>query len=146
VLQLVQEAQMLQIVLRKAMQERQLSSHQVAEAIGVSHTTILRALKAEPVDINTIIKIADFLNIRPSELLNSMATDATLPDQLAALLSHSRELEDELRDAVERTRAGELDPAVIRDIVSYALYKLNQAGANNATKSKSKSKSKSGTD
>jgi transcriptional regulator with XRE-family HTH domain len=146
VLQLEQEARMLKIMLERAMRDQGLSSHKVAEAIGVSHTTILRALRSDTVDLNTIFKIANFLNVRPSELLDSMATDTTLPDQLAVLLSHSRELENELKDAVERTQAGELDPAVIRDIVSYALYKLNQAGANNAAKLKSKSKSKSGAD
>ena len=135
---------MLQIILEKAMKEKGLSSHKAAEAIGVSHTTILRALRGDAVDVDTIIKIANFLNIRPSELLNSMSTDATLPDQLAALLSHSRELEEELADAVERTRAGQLDPAVIRDIVSYALYKLNQAGAKNVSNSKPRTRRKSG--
>jgi transcriptional regulator with XRE-family HTH domain len=119
---------MLQIVLKNAMDQRKLSSHKAAEAIGVSHTTILRALRGEAVDVETIIKIANFLHIRPSELLNSMSTETGLPDQLAALLSHSPELENELKGAVERAQAGQLDPAVIRDIVSYALYKLNQAG------------------
>jgi transcriptional regulator with XRE-family HTH domain len=127
---------MLDIILKQFMKDRGLSSHKVADAIGVSHTTVLRALRGEAVDVDTIIKLANYMDIRPSELLNSMSTDATLPDQLAALLSHSPELEEELKDAVERTRAGALDPAVVRDIVSYALYKLNQAGAANvATKS-----------
>lgn len=124
---------MLDVILRQAMQNQGLSSHKAAEAIGVSHTTILRAMRGEAVDVDTLIKIANFLNIRPSELLNSMSTDATLPDQLAALLSHSPELEEELKDATERVRAGQLDPAVIRDILSYAMFKLNQAGAKDAT-------------
>ena len=120
---------MLDILLQRAMRDKGLSSHKAAEAIGTSHTTILRALKGEAVDVETIIKIANFLNVRPSELLNSMATDATLPDQLATLLSHSRELEEQLRDAMERVRAGELKPETVADIVSYAVYKLNQAGS-----------------
>lgn len=121
---------MLQTVLQKAMNDRGLSSHTAAEEIGCSHTTILRALRGERVDVDTIIKIANWLKIRPSELLNSMA-DTSLADQIAVLLSHSRELEAELKDAVERVEAGVLDPAVLRDIVSYALYKLNTAGADN---------------
>ena len=126
---------MLQIILEKAMQEQGLSSHKAAERIGVSHTTILRALRGEAVDVDTIIKIANFLNVRPSELLNSMSETASLPDQLAVLLSHSRELEEELRDAVERINAGQLDVSVLRDIVSYAQFRL-QTGANNvATRS-----------
>ena len=126
---------MLQIVLEKAMKEQGLSSHKAAEAIGVSHTTILRALRGETVDVDTIIKIANFLKVRPSELLNSMSTDTALTDQLAVLLSHSPEFEEELRDAVERVKGGALDSAVLRDIVSYALYKLKQSGDSNVTNS-----------
>jgi transcriptional regulator with XRE-family HTH domain len=137
---------MLQIVLRKTMDEQGLSSHKAAEAIGVSHTTILRALRGEAVDVDTIIKIANFVNVRPSELLNSMATDATLTDQLATLLSHSRELQDTLRDALERVNAKALDPAILRDIVSYALFKINQPGvnSNDANQDKSGDKRASG--
>src|SRR5512133_2917435 len=119
---------MLQQILQKAMADKHLSSHGAAEEIGTSHTTILRALRGERVDVDTIIKIANWLKIRPSELLNSMS-DTSLADQLAVLLSHSPGLEAELKDAMKRVKAGELDPAVVRDIVSYALYKLNTSGA-----------------
>ena len=120
---------MLEIMLKQVMREKGLSSRKAAAAIGVAHATVLRVLKGEAVDIETLVKFANFLEVRPSELLNSMTTDATLPEQLAALLSHSPELEATLKDAVERVRAGEIKPATITDIVSYALYKLNQPGA-----------------
>lgn len=123
---------MLQTILQEAMADRNLSSHTAAEEIGTSHTTILRALRGDRVDVDTIIKIANWLKIRPSELLNSMS-DTSLADEIAVLLSHSRELEEELKDATERVKAGVLDPAVLRDIVSYALYKLNTSGDGNVT-------------
>lgn len=115
---------MLQTILQQKMASANMSSHTAAEKIGVSHTTILRALRGEKVDVDTVIKIANWLGVRPSELLNSMA-DTSLADQVAVLLSHSQELEAELKDAVARVKAGQLEPAVLRDIVSYALYKLN---------------------
>ena len=118
---------MLQIILRKALEDRGLSSHSAAEEIGVSHTTILRALRGQAVDVDTIIKFAQFLNMKPSDLLNSMGGTSALPEQIAVLLSQSRELEEELKSAVERVQAGSLDVAVLRDIVSYALYKLNSS-------------------
>lgn len=131
---------MLQTILQKAMNDRGLSSHTAAEEIGTSHTTILRALRGDRVDVDTIVKIADWLKIRPSELLNSMG-DTSFADQIAILLSHSRELEDELKDAVERVQAGALEPAVIRDIVSYALYKLNSSGETSSAATTSKPRS-----
>jgi transcriptional regulator with XRE-family HTH domain len=115
---------MLPSLLQSRMAQKNMSSHAVAEQIGVSHTTILRAMRGERIDVDTIIKLANWLGVRPSELLNSM-DDTALADQIAALLSHSPELEQVLRDAVERVKAGQLDPAVIRDIASYAQYKLN---------------------
>jgi hypothetical protein len=42
------------------------------------------------------------------------------------------------KNAVERIQAGELDPAIVRDIMGYVIYRLNQAGANNVAKPKSK--------
>ena len=127
------------------MNDRGLSSHAAADEIGTSHTTILRALRGDRVDVDTLVKIANWLHVRPSELLNSMS-DApnTLADQIAVLLSHSPELESELRDAAERVKGGELDPAVLRDIVSYALYKLN-SGVPDNVKHKSNVASKNDT-
>ena len=121
---------MLQTLLQNQMTARNLSSHGAAEEIGCSHTTILRAMRGERIDIDTLIKIANWLHVRPSELLNSMG-DTSLADDIAVLLSHSPELEAELKDAAERVRAGVLDKAVLTDIVSYALYKL-RSGDNSA--------------
>ena len=125
------EATMLQTILRNEMQRRGLSSHTAAEAIGVSHTTILRALRGDKIDVDTIVKIANFLILRPSELLNSMS-DTSLADQIAALLSHSRELEDQLREAVSKVKKGDMEPALLKDVVSYALYKFQSGGSANA--------------
>lgn len=127
---------MLQTLLQREMAARNLSSHTAAEEIGTSHTTILRALRGDRVDVDTIIKIANWLKIRPSELLNSMS-DTSLADQIAVLLSHSSDLEKELKDAAERVQSGALDPAVLKDIVSYALYKLNGAGEINVSRANS---------
>lgn len=121
---------MLQILLQKAMQEHKppLSSHKAADLIGVSHSTILRALRGDTVDVDTIIKIANWLNVRPSELLNSMSDASTLSEQIAVILSHSPALEEELKEAVRRVKNGSLDPEILRDITSYALYKIGSSG------------------
>jgi transcriptional regulator with XRE-family HTH domain len=135
---------MLQTILQQEMKRRNVSSHGVAEAIGTSHTTVLRAMRGERVDVDTIIKLANWMNIRPSELLNSMS-DTSTADQLAVLLSYSPELEAELKDATERVKAGQLDPAVVRDIVSYALYKLNTSGDHNVTAANKGARTREGT-
>jgi transcriptional regulator with XRE-family HTH domain len=124
---------MLSTLLQQEMQARGLSSHSAAAEIGTTHTTILRALKGERIDIDTLIKIANWLHVRPSELLNSMVDgeELTTSTQLAAILSRSPELEAELKDALERVKAGALDPSVIRDIISFAAYKISTSGDHN---------------
>lgn len=134
---------MLQTLLQNQMNTRNLSSHGAADEIGCSHTTILRALRGEKIDVETLIKIANWLHVRPSELLNSMG-DTSLADDIAVLLLHSPELEAELKDAAERVRAGVLDQAVLRDIVSYALYKL-RSGDNSAGSNAGPKRSRAGT-
>ena len=123
---------MLKVILQKPMEEKGLSSHSAAEAIGVSHTTILRALRGDAVDVDTIIKIARYLKLRPSDLLDVMGDGSSLPEQISILLSSSRELEKEIGEAVERVKAGKLDVAVLRDIISYALFKMNSGETRNA--------------
>lgn len=121
---------MLSTLLQQEMKARGLSSHSAAAEIGTSHTTILRALKGERIDVDTLIKIANWLHVPPSELLNSMVDGAELSTatELAALLSRSPALEAELKDAMERVKAGQLDPSVIRDIISFAAYKISTSG------------------
>ena len=124
---------MLSTLLQQEMDARGLSSHSAAAQIGTSHTTILRALKGERIDVDTLIKIANWLHVRPSELINSMVDGEELSTstQLAAILSRSPELEAELKDALERVKAGVLEPSVIRDIISFAAYKISTSGEYN---------------
>jgi transcriptional regulator with XRE-family HTH domain len=121
---------MLSTLLQQEMKARGLSSHGVAAEIGTSHTTVLRALKGERIDVDTLIKLANWLHVPPSELLNSMVDGAefSTATQLSAILARSPELEAELKDALERVKADQLDPSVIRDIISFAAYKITTSG------------------
>jgi transcriptional regulator with XRE-family HTH domain len=126
---------MLKIVLEHAMKERGLSSHQAASAVGVSHTTILRALRGDVVDLKTVIGIANWLEIRPAELLNSLGNKNTLGDQVSTLLAQYPDLREAFSAAIKAVNAGTASPAVVADIVQYSMYKL---GASVETKTKPK--------
>lgn len=54
---------MLAVVIKKRCADLELSSRQAAEAAGVSHTTILRALRGKSIDLDTLIKISEWLLI-----------------------------------------------------------------------------------
>jgi transcriptional regulator with XRE-family HTH domain len=116
---------MLQIMLKDRMKQFNLSSHTAAAEIGTSHTTILRILHGQPADTGTLIKIANWMKIRPSELLNSYS-DTELADNLAAVMSHSPELEEVMRNIVADIKSEKLDPEILRDIASFATYTYSQ--------------------
>jgi plasmid maintenance system antidote protein VapI len=126
---------MLKQILEKELKERSLSSRGAAELIGVSHTTILRALRGDVVDLETVLRVSDWLHIRPSTLLNSMNTNAQLSDQIAAIVERNPRLNQIFSDATIAVKIGKADPAIIEDIVAYALYKLNLQGEVNAKSS-----------
>jgi transcriptional regulator with XRE-family HTH domain len=117
---------MLNVLLRAKMDRDRLSSHRVAERIGVAHTTILRALRGEAIDLPTLVKIANFLGVRPSGLIDALPDGpADLSDQLALLLSHSPDLEAQLRNAVVGVKAGKLQVEDVREVLQFALFKLS---------------------
>ena len=119
---------MLQTLLKDEAKKRALSSRKLAEVIGTSHTTVLRALRGELVDLDTIVKIANWLNIRPSTLLDGFGKKDNVIVSVATLVESVPGLAETLRDASKAIEEGRADPALIKDIVAYATYKLNASG------------------
>ncbi len=117
---------MLKIKLLEEMKKKGVSPRQVGEEVGVAHTTINRALRGETVDVGTIIKISQWLKVKPSTLLNSMVdTGSGLPDQIAVMLESFPLLAENFSKAIDALVAGEVDPAIIEDIAAYTAYKIN---------------------
>ncbi len=120
---------MLQTLLKDEARKRGWSSRKLAEEIGVSHTTILRAMRGELVDLDTLIAISDWAGVRPSDLLNSFAKrGADLSATLAVLLERIPALKKPLEAAMQAVQEGTVDPAIVEDIVTYTLYKLEKSG------------------
>jgi transcriptional regulator with XRE-family HTH domain len=116
---------MLAVKLSQVMEEKGLSPRQVAKEVGVSHTTILRAVRGDIVDVKTIIQLSEWLAIKPATLLNSMVTtDMGLPDQIAVLLAGYPLLEKEFAAAIEAVVSGKVAPVIIADIAAYAAYRI----------------------
>ena len=118
---------MLQRVLEGAMKEKNLSARDVGKALGVSHTTVLRAAAGEAIDLPTLIKIANWLKIRPAALLDSMGDDDSLDARIAILYDAYPELRTVLEHAAKAISDGDADPSIIKDIVAYAEFRISKA-------------------
>lgn len=115
---------MLSEYLNKEMQDRGLSVRQAALQIGVSHSTIFRVLKGDSFDVPTLVAISNWLNVRPSTLLDNLGKSNTI-DQIALLVEGNPGILEVLDEAVKAINNKEADPAIIEDIVAYATYKLS---------------------
>ena len=100
----------------------------MADEIGTSHTTILRALRGELVDLDTIIKIANWLDTRPSTLLDGFGRKDSVVVRVASIVERVPGLAKIIEEAAAAVENGTADPALVEDIVSYAAYKLNGHG------------------
>jgi transcriptional regulator with XRE-family HTH domain len=116
---------MLAKLLKEKCQKLDLSSRQAATEVGVSHATILRALRGDIVDLETLIKLSGWLNVKPATLLNTFSKSPDpLVDQVAVLLERHpkvREMFSKLMKAIEDEKT---DPDVVDDIIVFAAYRL----------------------
>jgi len=119
---------MLQNVLSGKMKEENLSARDVGKELDVSHTTILRVLQGEQIDLSTLIKLAEWLRMRPSVLLDNLGEEVDVDTKIDMLTGAYPELKAVLEKAAEAVENGEADPAIIKDIVSYAEYRIQNAG------------------
>lgn len=117
---------MLKPLIIEEMKKQGMSTRQVAEKIGMSHTTIIRALRGGEVDLTTVIKISEWLEVKPSILINSMASKKNvLPDQIAVVLEKYPHLEAEFSKAIKAVMEGTVEPEIIEDIAAYAAYRIS---------------------
>jgi len=119
---------MLQNVLEGVMKEKNLSARDVGKILNVSHTTVIRALQGEQIDLSTLIKISEWLKIRPSILLDTLGDGADIDAKILVLSEAYPELRVVLEKAAEAVEAGQADPAIIKDIVAYAEFRIQSAG------------------
>jgi transcriptional regulator with XRE-family HTH domain len=121
----------LQQLLKEAIDKRHLSMRAAAREIGVAHTTLIRILNGEKCDMPTLQKIAAWLGVTPSSLVDTLNTDDTTTI-IAAVLSAEPELAKVFKEAAQRVIDGKMTPGELRDLVSYAAFRFGIGKENNA--------------
>ncbi|MFH2040299.1 MAG: helix-turn-helix transcriptional regulator [Chloroflexota bacterium] len=117
---------MLRELLKQEVEKQGLSSREASKVIGVSHTTIIRALRGDVIDLDTIVKIADWMNVRPAHLLDVYGSnDKSLADRIAIVLERNSRLLEIFTEAIGKIQSGEASPDIIEDIAAYAGYVLD---------------------
>ena len=105
-----------------------------AAVVGVSHTTMARAIQGMQVDIPTILRLCNWLHISPASALNSMAIvregepfgEDKLAASIAILVQREPGLASVFQKAVEQVEKGTLKPKDVQEIISFAAFRLTR--------------------
>src|ERR1700690_3752784 len=83
-----------------------LSSRDIAKEIDVSHSTIIRALRGDDIDLPTLIAFAEWLEVKPSTLLNSFAhSKDQVADEIALVIEREPKLREAFSEALKAIEA-----------------------------------------
>jgi transcriptional regulator with XRE-family HTH domain len=117
---------MLAALILQKLQEDNITRREAAKRVGVSHTTLKRIIEGSPADVDTLLKLCDWMEIEPADALNSMALkgDNKLVSAIAILVEREPGLAKLFKDAMEDVEKGNLSPDDIREIIAYAAYRL----------------------
>ena len=112
---------MLREVLQKQIDEQKMSVRAAALAIGISHTTLHRVLDGGKYDLDTVVKVSEWMHVKPAELLG-----IDLGDDVSLLLASIPGLSDILHEAAAKVNTGELDVSALADITAYARFRVRE--------------------
>jgi transcriptional regulator with XRE-family HTH domain len=116
----------LQSLVQSKLKAEKLSIRRAAHHIGISHTTLASFLQGSTVDLDTVTRVCQWLNISVRTALG-FDTDSDTASAVAAILEAEPELGDIFRQAAESVSAGELPAEDFREIIQYAAIRLRMA-------------------
>lgn len=115
----------LSTLLREKIIQENISEREASRQIGVSPTTVSRALSGELPDLTTMIAMCDWLGVSVSKILNSsLPGESALVARISAILEAKPELARVFVDAMTDIMERDAPPEVIRDIAAYAAFRL----------------------
>ena len=116
------------VIVSDEIRKRHISMRQAAREIGIAHTTLIRASEGKQVDLPTINKICTWIGISPEKMLNIVSKQSENLDQdkFIALLERYPALRDRLYETAAKIENGTLEPDVVKDLLNFIQYRINQ--------------------
>ena len=120
---------MLAKLLEGKMKSENWSLRSIAHKTGVSHTTISRLLKNEPVDLVTIQKVSAWLGISTSDVLKSqidlgLDEDEVVISNLLMLFKSNPKLFGAFKEIIKEYQGKRLSQSDLDEILSFIIFKL----------------------
>lgn len=100
-----------------------MSEREVARQAKVGNSTINRLLNGQPISLTTLQKVAEWLEVKPADLVPG----DNVSEAIASLIAKEPTLGAVLAEAVEKMDDGDISPEVLREVVRYAVWRLENA-------------------
>lgn len=111
-------------LLKKKMKVDKMSLREAADEIGVSHSTVDRAIKGKTVEVDTLVKISEFVGV-PVESVFDVRTDSDeVLEQIVMMTSMEPELMKIFAEIAEDVLTGKIDKSVLGEVAAFASYRL----------------------
>lgn len=130
-------------LLSESLDKAGMSVRVAAKQIGVSHATVARAANGETVEVDTLVKIADFLGVPVNSLLDNPETPDEVYEQISIVFTIEPALKLVLTDIAKRIRDEQIDHSILSDVASYASFQLQKHEMANLAAKKTKAVEKS---
>ena len=120
-------------LMREKISKERMSEREAARQLGLSPSTVGRALGGGSLDIDTLLTICDWLGVSLASILDAQipSSPTALSSAFAALIETEPELAKIFGDAIERVVEGSVDPVVLKEVTAYAAWRLNTMETNN---------------
>lgn len=117
---------MLSNLITTKMKEDQLSIRGAAKKCGISHATLIRAIDGEQLDLSTISKICNWLDVLLSDVVDTEGKNSTTARKIAMLVDRHPKLRDAFTEALERYENGEIDADLIEELIAYITFRMGK--------------------
>jgi DNA-binding Xre family transcriptional regulator len=122
----------LRLVLNSELERRRISAREAARQSGLSHTTIVRALRGDNVDLETIRLVCTWLEIDPTKVVDfgHDQSDDVWMGKFTALITSNPLLKENMCNVFRKIEIETVNPKIIDEICAYIMFSLekNQYG------------------
>jgi DNA-binding Xre family transcriptional regulator len=116
---------MIRTLLQDEIRKKGLSIRAAAQQIGVAHTTVIRLLDDQSVDLETLRKICSWLNVEVGTILNSPdKTEKSIVEKFSCILQKNpglHQLFDEYYAKMEYCEISMLD---LEEILAFMVFRM----------------------
>ena len=116
------------LVLRSELERRRISAREAARQSGLSHTTIVRALKGDNVDLETIRLICAWLEVDPTTMVDfghDQGNDEWL-GKLTTLISSNPQLRENMLNVFCKVEMDAINPRIIDEICAFIMFSMEK--------------------